>query len=300
MKYIKIFILVLSFTSLLFSEVDTVELMDPDLIADEEAAERASYEPPLCYTFKKEGFDQTLKIPKDVIIAVNANAGTDEIYGVDVRMALSKELPDISSYPKGNFYCDTDKSGHYECIDSNAIGRMHVYLKNESMYLHVDYTQLSSDNEALIHHIKSKKNTFIKGVKSPCYLSMETKISVENVKKGSKKDKLLQSINIRDVIVYDLAYHGDLVIALGGDNSPENRDKYYYTNNEGDYAYSVILKSVDGGLNWSKKEFKDTYPANKVLILNKKKISISSELGDYVGISFNEGESWVYSDLIVK
>ncbi|NOR54866.1 MAG: hypothetical protein GQ531_01520, partial [Sulfurovum sp.] len=90
----------------------------------------------------------------------------------------------------------------------------------------------------------------------------------------------------------------NIVIALGGDYSPENRDKYYYSDNEGDHAYSVILKSVDGGKNWKKVEFQDISPGNKVLFFDNQKIIILSEIGNYLAVSFNEGESWSYNDLV--
>lgn len=281
MKHAKILMLLLWFTTLISLQASTG---NNHIVNEEEECEEYSYPPHVCYQFSKEDFDATLNISEDII--VSRIGKIDELSYVDVSLTSSREI----TYGT-NFQCTNDKSDNYECFDPYNIGKMQVHFKDESMYIHVDYAQISGNSVSVLHHLKSKNKTFSKGVKTPCYLSVEPQIKVEDVKKGSQKEKLLQSINIQDVIIYDLDYHNDLIIAVGESNSPAMREMQTHEEN----YESVILRSTDGGKSWQNLEYKRYIPNDRVIVLDEKSMIVASSLegaGGSISASFDAGNSW--------
>ena len=281
MDFSKLFLLLLSSSALLFA-LNTTE--DHNTANKEEAYITP---PQICYRFSKEDFIETLETPKDIIVNIT------DIYEsklISFKFASSHDIP----YTDEVFFeCvnDGDHSNKFGCFKSNSINKLQVQLRDDALYLHVDYVQMSSVSEALLHSIKSKNQTFIKGIKSPCYLSVEPRIEVEDVKKGSKKEKLLQSISINDVIIYDLDHHEDLAVAVGSDNSPEVRAAQYMDRT---YA-SVIIRSTDGGKTWQRVEGEEYAFNHNVIVLDEKRIIVSSEIdgaGGTLQASYDGGESW--------
>lgn len=127
--------------------------------------------------------------------------------------------------------------------------------------------------------------------------SLDSIIWVSNVKKGSKKDKLLQTIHMKDVIIYDLDHHENLVIAVGEDNSPQTRKRQY---DEEGYSLPIILRSTNSGKSWKKLtdpgEEGDAH--SEVIILDEKRIIVASvyeAAGTYMHISSDGGDHWVNS-----
>ncbi|NOR56528.1 MAG: hypothetical protein GQ531_10000, partial [Sulfurovum sp.] len=222
---------------------------------------------------------------------------TEKIYYIDFKIPLSNEEPDISPYAQ-TLTCTKNEAGIYACLDQDNLGATQVYVKDESLYLHVDYVQIHpnfdpSEANKIIHHVKSKDKTFVKGIKSPCYASMETIFKVKDIKKGSKKEELLQSITMKDVIIHDLAYQGDLVIAVGSDNAADQRGEYLYFSDREGYRPGIVLKSIDGGKHWEKKQ-SDTFPEfSNVIILNDHSIMAFSTAGyEPLMTSLDEGKTW--------
>lgn len=253
------------------------------------------YEPLICYRFKSSHFDETLATPQDILVGTPSI--TEKIYYIDFKIPLSNEDPDISPYAQ-TLTCTKNEAGIYACLDQDNLGATQVYVKDESLYLHVDYVQIHpnydpSEATKIIHHVKSKEKTFVKGVKSPCYTSMETIFKVKGLKKGSKKEELLQSITMKDVIIQDLAYQGDLVIAVGSDNAADQRGEYLYFSDREGYRPGIVLKSIDGGKHWEKQQ-SDTFPEfSNVIILNDHSIMAFSTAGyEPLMTSLDEGKTW--------
>lgn len=291
MKYIKIFMLLLWSTTLLFSEASTD---NNQTVNEEEVYDEYSYPPHACYQFSKKDFDVTLNLSEDIIVGRIGNI--DESSQLYLKFSASQDMP-YGAY----FECTNAKAENYECLAPYNIGKMQVNMKDESMSIHIDFAQISENSEPIIHHIKSKEKTFSKGIGTPCYVSTEPQINIEDVKKGSHKEKLLQSINIQDVIIYDLAYHNDLVIAVGESNSLAMREMQTYEEN----YESIILRSTDAGKSWQMLGDKRDIPNQSVIIIDEKRIVVAASMegaGGSVYVSSNGGNSWreTYSDGMIK
>lgn len=252
---------------------------------DHEIAQYEEYTPPpqVCYLFKKEDFNHTSNIVDDLILDVASR----EYIG----FKFSSSRKSFSGYYGKFFECVEQESNHFECSRWDSIEKMDYYMKDDAMYLHIDYLQVSTEDDSLIHHIKSKDHHFVKGTLAPCYLPMEAVISVDNVKNGSLKDQLLHSITIKDVIIYDLAFHKDLVIAVGEDNSPKTRE--YQSQDE--HHESLILRSTNGGKTWERVGPVDSIPHDHVIVLDEEQIVIASSIegaGGEILTSSDGGKSW--------
>lgn len=139
--------------------------------------------------------------------------------------------------------------------------------------------------------------TFSNDVDMDSKKSLDPVIWVDHVKKGSKKEMLLQSIHMKDVIISDLDYHENLAIAVGEDNSPQTRKRQ---DEEEGYSIPIILRSTNGGKSWQKLldpgEEGDAH--SNVLVLDEKRIIIDSNYeaaGTYLHISSDGGDTWMNS-----
>lgn len=226
-----------------------------------------------CYRFKKEDFKETLKIPEDIIVNISIREMGEKYTDISLMYASSPG----TSY--ANLSCEyfSDKPDNYECFRSDSIEKLQFYMKKKNIYLHVDYVGMSPDSEPIVQSIKSIDKTFVKGINTPCYIS--------------KEEKLLQSINIKDVSIYDLAYYKDLVVAVGEDMSPRTME----LKTKDEHYESVILRSTDGGKIWKRlKKVSDT-PNDNVVVFDEKRIVITSSMEGAGGIiltSSDGGESW--------
>jgi len=264
----------------------TVVLLAQDTTEEQSSDDYPITPPQTCYQFNKKDFHSTFKVHEDIF--VNTRIRDAEYLEISFRKASDREN-NLSSWLK----CPDNKSNEYNCssYNDNNNDKTQFFLKDDAMYLHVDYIGMSLYYESTFHYIKSKNKTFVKGVKSPCYLSLEPKINVKNVKKGSKKEKLLKSINIKDVIIYDLDYYEDFVLAVGIDNSPSIRESQSI-----DQVYqSLIIRSKDRGKTWQRIAGKGYAFNHNVIVLDKNRAIISSEVdgagGTLQGTS-DGGESW--------
>jgi len=238
--------------------------------------------PKVCYQFEKEDFNHTSKIADDLIIDI-----TSKEY-IGVKSSSSRKL---SVNDTKYFGCVDHEPGHYECSRWDSIEKMHYYIQDDTMYLHVDYLQSPIEDDSIIHHIRSKDKNFAQGSLTPCYLSMDPVIAVENINKETPKAHLLQSIKIMDVIIYDLDYHKDLVIAVGEDNSPRTRE----LQSQDEHHESIILRSKNGGKEWERVDQGSSVPHDHVIVLDDKQIIIASSIEGFGGevlISSDGGDTW--------
>jgi hypothetical protein len=239
--------------------------------------------PQVCYQFKKDDFNNTSKIADDLIF----NITSKEYIGFKFSSSRNTFSSNYTKY----FECVEHKSDHYECTRWDSIEKMRYFMKDDTMYLHIDYLQTPMEDDSLIYHIKSKSNNFAKGSLSPCYLSMDPIIAVENIKKESPKNRLLRSINIKDVVIYDLDFYKDLVIAVGEDNAPRTRE----LQSQDEYYESVILRSINGGKTWERVGPGLSIPHDNVIVLDDKQIIIASSIegaGGEILTSSDGGNSW--------
>ena len=236
----------------------------------------------VCYKFSKDDFNETLKIPEDIIVNIGALNEDNEAIGIKTT-SLNKD--------KFFYYCDKNGDDSYKCSGLDSIESFQFQLRDGFAYFHADYLEMTSDSGAFLHRIKSKSSNFSKGVKTSCYKPLKPILEVKDIKKGSKKDKFLQSINIDDVIIYDIDYHKNFVVAVGEDNSPKTRAAQYTG-----YAYtSLIIKSTDGGKTWQRVKSEDmTYNEHVVVLDDKSAIvsSFSEDMGGAIEASFDAGEKW--------
>lgn len=251
---------------LLFILLSTLIFAQNTLYDDPALAEDEMYIPPprVCYLFQKEDFNHSSKIADDLILDV-----TSKEY---IGFRFSSSRKSFSGYYDKFFECTEQASNHFECSRWDSIEKMHYYMQDNAMYLHIDYLQVSKENDSMIHPIKSKDHNFVKGSPAPCYLSMEPVISVDNVKKQSPKDQLLRSIQVKDVVIYDLDFYKDLVIAVGEDNSPRTRELQL----QDEHHESLILRSTNGGKVWKRVGSNESIPHDRVIVVDEKHIIIAS------------------------
>ena len=232
-----------------------------------------------CYRFDKENFQSS----KDIIINTTS---IDTEFGV-----VGMELGNVkNNYYEHLYECDVDNS-NFQCSKADSVESFQIKIEDDKAYLHVDYLQISKNSSSILYRLKSKDSSFTKGVKTSCYSSLKPIIEVEDLKKGSKKEKLLQSINLDDVVIYDLDYYKDFVVAVGEDNSPQTRAEQYMR-----YSYaSLIIISKDGGRTWEKVQQEQGKYYNKVLILDSNRVVVTSfidEVGGMVEMSSDGGVHW--------
>jgi len=103
----------------------------------------------------------------------------------------------------------------------------------------------------------------------------------------------LDSINIKDVTIYDLDYYEDLVIAVGEDSSEET----HKLQSMDEHHESVMLRSTDGGKSWYKinKGKESSVPHDNVIVLDKKRIVVASSIegsGGSIILSYDVGNTW--------
>lgn len=125
------------------------------------------------------------------------------------------------------------------------------------------------------------------------HTSIASEPSLAFIKNENKKQALLESINIKDVAIYDLDYYQDLVIAVGEDDSPKTRK----LQSMDEYHESMMLRSTDGGKHWSKigEPNELGVPHNSVIVLDNKRIVVSSSIegaGGSIILSEDAGQSW--------
>ncbi len=145
MKQVKTFILLLWFIPLLFLQAS----IDNNQIVNEKEYEEYSYPPLVCYRFSKEDFDSTLNISEEIIVSRIGNI--DEVTYVNLKFSAAQDIPYGTT-----FECNNDESDNYECFDLYNIGKMQVNFKDENMFVHIDYAQVSEISAPVIHHVKSK------------------------------------------------------------------------------------------------------------------------------------------------
>jgi len=238
--------------------------------------------PQVCYQFKKEDFNHTSKTADDLIIDITSK----EYIGYKTSSSRQSYGSDIKY-----FGCSDREPDHYECSRWDSIEKMDYFLQDGVMYLHVDYIQIPMEDDSIIHHVRSKDKNFAKGFQVPCHLSMDPIIAVDNIKKDTPKDQLLQSITTKDVIIYDLDYYKDLVIAVGEDNSPRTRELQSHD----EHYESVILRSKNGGKEWERVGQGMSVPHNDVIVLDEQQIVIASSIEGFGGeilLSSDGGNSW--------
>lgn len=250
-----------------------------------------------CYRFGKESFRQSLKIPEDIIVGWIVA----EIDPEPVSTFLSFQFPSSDQNPSLDVQCSDlnmkDKKECYRDNFGNHIQKVLFELKDDAMYLHTTYFQIPyrNENHTIHHTIESKDHKLSKGVKVPC-TPTKALIRVPNIKNGSKKQKLLKSIDITDVIIHDIDYNKNLVIAVGESNTLEDR---LFRAQHGNYLRQPIaLLSIDGGTLWRRiqKEYWGVDYFNKVSIKDKKNILIIGLSHDKESsssfISSDAGKNW--------
>ena len=122
---------------------------------DHEIAQYEEYTPPpqVCYLFKKEDFNHTSSIVDDLILDVASR----EYIG----FKFSSSRKSFSGYYGKFFECVEQESNYFECSRWDSIEKMDYYMKDDTMYLHIDYLQVSMEDDSQIHHIKSKDHHFV-------------------------------------------------------------------------------------------------------------------------------------------
>ena len=113
------------------------------------------------------------------------------------------------------------------------------------------------------------------------------------IKSEKRKKILFNSITIKDVIIYDLDYYNDLVIAVGEDASEETRKLQAMD----EHHESLMLRSTDGGKHWSKlsEGEESSVPHDTVIVLNEKRILVASSIeaaGGSIILSEDAGKTW--------
>ena len=113
------------------------------------------------------------------------------------------------------------------------------------------------------------------------------------VKSESQKKKLLNSISIKNITIYDLDYYDDLVIAVGEDDSEKTRK----LQTQDEYHEAVVVRSLDGGKTWRKigKGLESSVPHDKVIVLDNKRILVASSIegaGGTIVLSEDSGDTW--------
>ena len=122
---------------------------------------------PHCYRFNKEDFNETLENKEDLIVEIS-----DLLYDTkeSSRIYLSFAAKNIP-YSSGrfSFWCSEDDNGGYSCSGDCDTGRMQLRLEKDTMYLHINHaTMTDTPDDPVLHSIRSKDDTFSKGVKSAC------------------------------------------------------------------------------------------------------------------------------------
>ena len=246
-----------------------------------------------CYIFNKENFNETLQLPEDIIAHIIYIDNVPR--HLDFNFFIPSEYTTFQNDALSSLGCLDDlndsKRVSFECKGYNTIEKVKFYMEDNSIYLYADYIQIASNSNTTLYRIKSKDMTFTKGVKTPCYLSEEPSVAVKNVKKGSKQERLLKSIDIKDVIISDIVYHKDLAIAIGEDNSPRTRE----LRSEDMYDKPVILRSTNNGKEWQKTGEEIEVLIDNLIMVDQKRIIISASMegsGGSIWVSSDSGENW--------
>lgn len=116
MNYKNILVLLLSFTTLLFSQLEPQDTYIPD----------EEYVPPkhTCYTFKKEDFLQTLKTYEDIFLMMfDLESGPEAMR----FSSTSNQKVTYSSY--SSFYCSDSTEKKSECTTEKSIEKIALYKK---------------------------------------------------------------------------------------------------------------------------------------------------------------------------
>ena len=277
---LKIVIMLISFTGFIFAE--NIILQQQNIIQDSSVNR-------LCYKFTKDDFIQSLANSKDIIIDITDKDEEPQL----ISLRLSDAYNVIGNKSQ-EFECfNEEKKNYYICHE--ILERKKVlkfFIEKKKLYLHIQSAYITS--EPTKHSIKSKSEKYAEGVKSQCYQATKPKHEILNLTKGSKKEKLFNTIDINDTTILDIDYNGNLAIAVG------------YIE-KGTTHYSVFLKSLDNGRHW--KSFIDNRFIwhEKVLILDEKKIILTSlkiidDENDkkVLLLSLNTGKSWEISPLSLK
>ena len=293
MKKLTLWVLLISLSTSLFAEIDNDNLKFNNTI-DETYSDSISS--PTCYRFNKEDFHESLKIAEDVIV----DYVVAEIDPEPTSMFLSFRFASSNQIPSVDFQClisyhDNNTDSNYEevCTGGNN-EKIKFYIKDNAMYLHTEHLSLPLANKSITHYIYSKNTKLSKGLEVTCS-PRKAQIRMMNVKGGSKKKKLLESININDVIIHNIDYNENVAIAVGEDNSLE--DRLYRCQNGNHLRDPIVLRSTDNGKLWEKvkKEYWGVDYFNMASVIDKKNIIISGPSYNQTSIIFTSsdlGKSW--------
>lgn len=243
-----------------------------------------------CYQFNKNSFQSDIdtdNFDDDNLFMIIRGSGIAPSDSPQVSIVY-----DINRELRGFSNCAIKQKEHFECQGTN-ISNFSFSLHDDTMLLEVDQIALSQNIfGGRSYRLKTKGEKPVEGKKVTCEQPIKTKIYAK-VKKGSAEEKILQSIDINNILITDFKMYENKMIVLGEYDSLENRERGLL---EEHYYPSVILLTNDSGKHWEKIEnFEQYAPVSFFEAIDPEHIIIgmSNEgAGGYIITSKDGGKTW--------
>lgn len=123
------------------------------------------------------------------------------------------------------------------------------------------------------------------------YKDEKTLIRIDDIKKGSKKEQLLNSIKFDNLIITDIDYYKNFAVVSAEDNSPLSRKIKNYS----EYNRLIILTTLNNGKSWEKVYAVQDETTSQILIIDEKTVVIISGEegeGERILVSNDSGNTW--------
>ena len=244
-----------------------------------------------CVTIDKANLTSTLKDNTEILLRTRRVG--NEIYDI----AFNLDTPNNDEY--FTLYCEHDskEENNYICTIDDTLQKVQINTINKKISsINLEYFEIPVFQNSLTHRFKGKIDDFGDMKASPCYKDKNAIFDLGTTGTDSKKEKYLKAITLKNIIVYDLAYKDNLVIALAEDNSVEFREEYYALETMRDHEIQlapILLKSIDNGKNWEKIDA-PIYDTNYYITVEDNKTIVLTQENDWQEqrISKDAGKTW--------
>jgi len=150
-----------------------------------------------CYILPQKDFIETLEKKSNILIEVGELLYPSKDNHA-IHISFSRKNIPHTSY-NIDFYCNKEKStSPYICSSDEDGGEMKIYLKDKQLSIYIDYARMSYIlDDPIIHSIKSKNNTFTKGIQSIC--PSKDKLWADVNFQATAEDALFNAASVGDI-----------------------------------------------------------------------------------------------------
>ncbi len=227
----------------------------------------------VCYHIDKKYIKTNLEPSESLLIDIGNmfnNPQKDEYNITRAHAIIEFDTPRYVPYLSGAYLeCSQEEKGVFYCAGDCDGGHLSVKKKEDGIYFKIEGARMSeTTDDPVIYEIQGKPDLFIRGEEKSCFQpTLDAMIDVKNFEQNREKEKIINALkNLKDIIIYDVDYKGQMALAVGEDNSLDSRKKSF----KNEFHLGTILYSNDHGKQWHQ-VFEGNIPLRRGILLDEKK-----------------------------